>query len=156
MCLYCLQYYEIEVHFCSWCWQSLSPPHPPPCIPAPSASALTGSLCQHLSPDNHWPLDYMWRPTALPWSQVWFPSWQTASHLMAEEQELTRIHINYSPIPHGSQPTTNTSIHSWISNVNPHLHIDMYNHACDWLKYVPEAQATKELFVLVLCKIQIF
>ncbi len=110
MCLYRLQYGETKVHFCSWCWQCLSRPHPPPPLSTPSASALTGSLCQHLSPDNQWLLDYIWRPTALAWSQVWFPSWQSASHLMAEKQELSLSHTHthtHNCIPHGSWPATN-------------------------------------------------
>jgi len=36
-----------------------SSPSPTPPFSTPSASALSGSLCQHLSPDNQWLLDYM-------------------------------------------------------------------------------------------------
>lgn len=53
ICLYCLQYSKIEVHFCSWCWQSLSPSHPP------TLSLHTLSVCTH------------WIPLPTP------PSWQS-------------------------------------------------------------------------------
>lgn len=126
MCLYRLQYGETKVHFCSWCWQCLSRPHPPPPLSTPSASALTGSLCQHLSPDNQWLLDYIWRPTALAWSQVWFPRWQSASHLMAEKQELSLTHTHtllYTSriMTSYKQKHLGTIMHTSVHKHSPHL-----------------------------------
>lgn len=122
MCLYWLQYSKIEVHFCSWCWQSLSPPHPP------TLSLHTLSICTH------------WIPLPTP------PSWQSLATGLYTKADSSTIEQGMIPkltycitsdgwragahthtytqthVPHGSRPTTNKKQSNTTTQMSIHKH----------------------------------